>query len=210
MATAYETLKGLFYRYLGDGQNYLDYPNLTDEFARAFVDQWDDLRAPATALRLPGGASDADVDPNDGTFLFASNTTEQILSILQLPHGYKEGSNIKPHIHWAKTTSAVGGVSWKLEYKWLNNGDTAGAYSSPIEATEATAHDDTAEKTAIYTFGEIDGTGKGLSSIFVAKIYRDHDDADDTYGADARLYEFDIHYQIDERGSAQEFVKDPA
>lgn len=209
MASVYDLKKGAFWKWLGSGAYVLDNEELSRELGRGFMDQWDDLRAPATALNLPGGANDADRDANDGTFLFSAITTEQILAVLQMPHGWKEESAIKPHVHWSKTTSAAGGVAWTLEYKWFDVGDAHGSYSSPVLATEAQPDDDTADQHAIATFGEVAGTGMLISSIFIARITRDHDHASDTYAADARLYEFDIHYQIDDRGSAQEFIKDP-
>ena len=43
--------------------------------------------------------------------------------------------------------------------------------------------------------------------MLLIKLSRIGGDASDTYGADARLLEFDIHYQINTLGSELEFVK---
>ncbi len=51
---------------------------------------------------------------------------------------------------------------------------------------------------------EIDGTGKNISSILKTKLYRD----DNVYTADVLVSDFDIHYQIDSKGSVNELNKD--
>jgi hypothetical protein len=67
--------------------------------------------------------------------------------------------------------------------------------------------DDTANQVLISSFGQIDMTGASLSSLLLWRLSRLGGEAEDTYGADARLIEFDIHYQIDSNGSMTEFSK---
>jgi NAD(P)H-hydrate repair Nnr-like enzyme with NAD(P)H-hydrate epimerase domain len=43
--------------------------------------------------------------------------------------------------------------------------------------------------------------------MLLMTLSRVHNNAGDTYAADARLIEFDIHYQVISPGSRQEFVK---
>ena len=138
---------------------------------RELAVHWDDLRFPAVAINPPGAASDPDVDPTDGTLLFAAGSTEVVFFAVQLPHCWKMGSAISPHVHWVKTTSAAGTVKWTLSYRWADLGETLSAWSDADAAK-------------------------------IARV-----GGDDTYGADAKLLEFDIHYQIDSRGSDTEYVK---
>jgi len=176
---------------------------------------WDDLKAPATALNPPGQASDPDREADTGLLLFDAGGTELIYTLMQMPHAWKEGSDISPHVHWTKTTSAAGDVAWRLRYQILPIGavgpdswSDGGTVTSPVTGTP---DNDTAWEHLLTSFADIDmtdGTSNySLSTCILFEIARIGGDASDTYGADARLLEFDVHYQIDSLGSEEEFVK---
>lgn len=166
---------------------------------------WDDLRSPATAINPPGQVSDPDWDNTNGGWLFDAAGTEVLWLIVQMPHGWKEGTAIRPHIHWMPTNTNTGNVLWRMEYKWTNvHGTDAGTFST---LNVLDAGDGTALKHQIAGFEEIDGTGKTLSSMLSIKLSRIGGDVTDTYNADALLKEFDIHYQMDALGSDEEYVK---
>lgn len=172
---------------------------------------WDDLRFPAQGLNLPGAASDPDVETNTGFFLFAAASTETIAGLAQMPHSWKEGTAIVPHIHWQKTTSAAGNVLWRFNYEVVNNGDVAlltyAGETDTSSSVSGTPDNDTANESLISSFGEHSMTGKVISSLIFFRIHRIGGDASDTYGADARMLEFDLHYEIDSLGSNEPFVK---
>lgn len=170
---------------------------------------WDDLRIPVTSLNPAGNASPPDVDQDlGGTLLFASNATEVIGFVIQLPHSYYAGTDLEPHVHWAKTTSASGNVQWQFDYKWAKIGEeidsswTTLTSSTPVAGTPDT---DTANKHLITGFSSIDGTGASFSDMLICTLARDHDHESDTYGADARLLEIDIHFQIAGIGTDGEY-----
>lgn len=173
-----------------------------------FADAWDDLKFPASGINPPGQASDPDLDTTNGTWLFAASGTEVIFLIAQMPHAWKAGSEVKPHVHWYKTTSASGDVMWQLEYKKIAIGETMDAsFTAVTSSTSAITDNDTAEEHLLTPFSAIDMSDMGISDMLVMKLSRLGSDAADTYGADAALLEFDIHYQIDARGSAREYIK---
>ena len=173
---------------------------------------WDDLRFPAVAINPPGAASDPAVEAGSGTFLFAATGTELVYLQAQMPHAWAPATIIGPHLHWQKTTSAAGDVVWELAYKWapinevMDAAWTIDTVSSTVPGTPDT---DTADKHLISSFGAlaIDTTDKDISDMLLIRLSRLGSDASDTYGADARLLEFDIHYQIDGFGSDAEFIK---
>jgi hypothetical protein len=167
--------------------------------------RWDDLRAPATAINPPGQVSDPDWDNTNGGWLFDAAGIETLWIIMQMPHAYKEGSNIRPHLHWHPTNTNTGNVLWRMEYKWTNVNDVDASTFTTLNSLDAA--DGTALKHQVAIFGEINGAGKTLSSMIIIKLSRIADDATDTYNADALLREFDIHFQIDSTGSRQEFIK---
>ena len=170
-------------------------------------ERWDDLRFPVTAINLPGQASDPDIEASTGMFLFAASGTELIFGVAQLPHAWKEQSVVKPHIHWCKTTSAGGDVVWRLDLEVVNNGSvTPFTYATTSDGVVAagTPDGDTANECLISTFDAIDMTGLTVSSLIFWKLSRIGSDGSDTYGADARLFEFDIHYQTNTPGGSEE------
>lgn len=167
--------------------------------------RWDDLRAPATAINPPGQVSDPDWDNTNGGWLFDAAGIEIIWIIMQMPHAYKEGSDIRPHIHWMPTNTNEGNVLWRMEYKWTNINDVDAAEFATLNIL--TPGHGIALKSQVNGFGSIDGTGKRISSIITLKLSRVGDDGTDTYNADALLKEFDIHFQIDSTGSSHEFIK---
>ena len=194
--------------YLGEGRwGFGSMEVESSEYARA----WDDLRFPATAINPPGQASDPDVEAASGLLLFDAGSTELIYAMAQMPHSWAEGSTISPHVHWTKTTSASGDVAWQVRYKLFPIGEvgdanwTDGGIAST--AVDGTTDSDTANQHLISAWDDIDMTGQTLSCCVLFEVSRVGGNAADTYGADARLLEFDVHYEIDSFGSEQEFTK---
>lgn len=191
----------------------LQVPNerpVTAEFNQESQTFYDDMRFPAAAANPPGQASDPDFDTTNGGFLFASAGTELLFFAAQLPHGWYEGSILGPHVHWQKTSDAGGDVVWQFSYKWAPIGEVMDAAFTDVSASTtitATPDNDTTDEHLITSFGDLDASGRQISDMMLIKLSRLGDDGDDTYGADVRLLEFDIHYEIDSFGSAIEFQK---
>jgi hypothetical protein len=186
---------------------------------------YDDLRIPVTSTTA-GGTKDPDFavfktngSGSQGVFLhwFDKNAEEELYFSLQLPHSWKEGSNVFPHVHWVGETTSTTGLfpRWGLEYTWSNVnaafGNTTIIYSDASTAASATVSGDTlvtADKHHISIIGDgtgIDGTGQTFSSMLMCRIFRDATNATDDYPFDAGLLEIDFHYQIDSLGTNNEF-----
>ncbi|NCO64741.1 MAG: hypothetical protein GW810_09740 [Flavobacteriales bacterium] len=142
-------------------------------------------------------------------YWFDKSTEEEVYFMVQMPHKWKEGSDIYPHVHWsAKTNVGDTKVQWGLEYTWANVASLHGATTiitgntpiTPVGTVDAYEH-------AITSLGTMSGSGKALSSMIICRIFRDADDASDTYGQDAGLFEIDFHYQVDSDGSREEYTK---
>lgn len=195
--------------------NYLQYSKAgsIESFSHSseYQSNWDDLKFPATAINPPGAASDPDRESTSGMLLFDAAGTELIYALAQMPHGWKEGSTISPHVHWQKTTSAAGNVAWRLQYKHSPIGEVMdaawtdlGMVTSPVAGTP---DNDTADEHLLTSLGQISMAGYTLSHCMLFQLSRVGGDASDTYGADARLIEFDLHYEIDALGSEQQYIK---
>lgn len=116
-----------------------------------------------------------------------------------------------PHVHWQKTTSAGGDVVWRFSYKWAPLAtvmDAAFTDDDVSTVSAGTPDNDTADEHLITPFSNLSATGKTISDMLAIKISRIGADGADTYGADVRLLEFDMHYQLsDPPGSRLEYVK---
>ncbi|GAF70753.1 unnamed protein product [marine sediment metagenome] len=170
---------------------------------------WEDLRFPATGVRV-GGAQPATEQAYRGGIVlsFASNADNSMYFTAQMPHSWKEFSEMEVHIHWTIPTSGAGGgaenVKWDLTYSIANQGG-----SFPVE-TPATVTVDVQDITAndhIYTdIVDIDMAGMTISNCIIFSLTRDVSVAND-YAQAAYIVEADIHYQRDSMGSKEEQVK---
>lgn len=182
--------------------------------------QWDDLKFPANAENLLNPAGRIDFDTSELTVDFQTNATlsDSFFGVGQIPHECQLESSIRPHIHFFQIESNV--PNWLLELRIYKNGSIVPAtferfaidqlvftYSSGVLAQIACT--DLVDMTSSGPFGVIDS----VSSIVDFKIYRDTANASglfsgaDPQSLDAKLKEFDIHYQIDSAGSNSEFTK---
>ena len=167
---------------------------------------WDDLRFPVQGINPAGTAAPPTVDDTTvpGTLLFSSSAENIIAGVAQMPHAWARATAIRPHVHWAKSTSASGGVVWELAYALVNNGGTLGAYSDWAAATDVISDANTAGKVVIASFAEIAMTDLKESCLVLWKLRRNPAATADTYAAAARLFEFDIHYQVGKFGTVSE------
>jgi hypothetical protein len=176
---------------------------------------WEDLRFPVNAVSRLGTTDPDWVQFKDdgagsvGVYALAFDGSgtrdEEVFFIAQIPHGWREGSTLRPHVHWSPTDATAGNVRWVLEYTVASIGGTFGNTSS---LTVNAASDQVAGKHQFDALGDITMAGKTISSILVCRLMREATDAADTYNnQDAILFEVDFHYEVDRPGSRQELVK---
>ncbi len=170
---------------------------------------YDDMRVPLQNTKInPTKSEPAFENFADGLFAYAfenNNADDESLHfVAQLPHSYKEGTDIVPHVHWMPSTTNAGSVVWELEYIWVNvNGTTPGS----VSITVTDAGDGTALKQQKAIFAAIDGTGKTISSVLTGRLTRLTSDPGDDFTGIAYGLEIDFHHQIDTIGSRQPLVK---
>jgi len=135
-------------------------------------------------------------------YTFTTDTTGvnacAIYMTIQLPHSYKEGSTIYPHIHY-KHETAVGTPNFKVKYKWINYGATTSVAWKWYPMTTTTG---TTNNTHQMMYGAgISGTGKTISSLLLCKIYLGGTPTN------VHAYQFDVHFEKDTNGSRTETSK---
>ncbi|MBK6936810.1 MAG: hypothetical protein IPH18_07890 [Chitinophagaceae bacterium] len=175
--------------------------------------RWDDLR-----VTLDKGSNSAALDYLTGSsgpqiWYFRNNQGVESMSFtVQLPHSWKEGTTIYPHLHWSPKSSASGNVEWNLEYSWANyDASTPQVFPAITTSTVVAAGAFTANTHTITPLiagnAGIDGAGKKISSILICRLWRNSGNTADTYNADAGVLFVDFHIQIDSWGSREEYIK---
>ena len=175
---------------------------------------WDDVLVNSGLFQFRGTSDptwrDWTVDSKTFRALFF-NSGDEIYFSIQLPHTYKEGMDIRPHVHWtdAGNGSSESGhtVAWKLDYTWANVHDNFST-SGTIDMTgTCSGSDDYHEVGAATSYPS--GTGKEISSMLFCRLYRDSGDTwSGTGSSGPALLQFDFHIPISSDGSRQEWIKD--
>ena len=171
---------------------------------------WEDLRFPAHNTKVNPSKSEPAYEAFiNGVFAYhfdpANADDESLHFIAQLPHTYKEETDIYPHVHWSPKTTDTGNVLWELSYTWQNQ--DAGAFPATTQITIPQAGGGVALAHQLISFDPISGSGKTISSILLCRLTRLGTDEADTFTGDAAVLEVDIHYQLNTMGSRQELIK---
>ena len=171
---------------------------------------WDDLQVPISTIRL-GGANPADEVSYRSSLVigFDPSADEYVYFNAQLPHSYKEGSDIELHVHIVLPTAGAGGgaenVKFDLTHSWAS---INGAFPtiSNVTATRD-VQNDAADTHILMEIAEtISGTGKGISSILLCSLKRDTSVADN-YSDEVYMVGLDFHFEKDTVGSRLEATK---
>lgn len=170
---------------------------------------WEDLRTPASALKVPAS------NPAQSTLWKGSQVLafedqavnyQHIYFIWQMPHSWKLGSLVYPHIHTAPEDATAGNVFWQFTYSVASKGQ---AFGTELSHYVTHAMPEVADEHQYEELGPIDMSGHaGLSTVILCGLHRRSDDARDTFaGKDVYLLEVDLHFEMDTIGSREEESK---
>lgn len=179
---------------------------------------WDDLRIVPGAFQFTGSS-----DPTLSSWqpggsgavfrVYKFQKNNEVFALVQMPHTYKEGTDLLFHIHWTPCNRGVAEsgnkVGWKVDYSIANIDGVFGSSLTVDLSHTCSGVDDKHELTSSVV---VPGTGLTISHIAILRIYRSDTGADDTWAGtlaaqSPAILEFDIHFQIDTMGSRQELVK---
>jgi len=152
----------------------------------------DDLRVP-----LDKGSSAASLEYFSGStgpqiWVFRNNASVEAMSFtVQLPHNWKQGTTIYPHIHWIPRANGTGNVQWNLDYTWV---DIDGTFSATTTISGIATGPFTKDNHLLTNIGTgLVGTDKSYSSVLICRIWRDSSIGTDTYNGDAGGLTMDFH-----------------
>lgn len=136
----------------------------------------------------------------------------------QLPHRYKEGSPIEPHVHVRLDPYSEAEPGQKLllefEYTWVNVGEKRTDGSVIVGINHTVSEEDFERDNLLISFGKLEKPNASISSMLDCRFSRVTFDpswgknfwtpaglSNDTFMGDMIFKEFDFHYQIDYPGS---------
>jgi hypothetical protein len=164
---------------------------------------WDDLRVPLVTGRVAGANVPSFEVLTGNTQAWNFDDGDEIFFTVQMPHSWKIGSTIYPHLHWCPESSVdpSDNVGIGFEYEWVGIGDT---FSGTITITrDVPTGVGSALKHLVHNFDEagIDGSSiTGVSSMLNCRFFRQAAGSDNYAGGIFAL-EVDFHYEIDTIGS---------
>jgi len=209
---------------------------------------WNDLMVMASNIKVNGTAgSDPPAytkiayDATRGTdwsglfayaFPYEANSWRDAIFIAQLPHDYKVGSTIYPHLHCRLNANDLNQVGKNLllefEYIWSNINETPKHNSATdntnihtwnYTTTSASIDSDNLVINMPGTHSGITKADAGISSVLYCRFSRIVKQAgwtypelvgglvNDDFNGTLFLSFIDIHYEVDSFGSREEFIK---
>ena len=189
--------------YLGNPTHYFN-STYTYSF---YTYAWDDVSVPMANAKTPAANAPTWRYLQGGEVpAFSASQVNVIYFSAQLPHSYKEGSNLEFHIHVAYPDALAGNSTWYISYSWANIGDVF-----PLPAI-VTVNDVPSPEIAnahrtVELVANINGAGKKISSILICSIQRLGNTLEDNYPSEIYLISSDFHIVKDTIGSRTESVK---
>ncbi len=172
---------------------------------------YEEISMPSSSLTGLGIASDpAKSNSQSGlVYVFTDELAvdEKLLYFTaQMPHNYREGTDIIFVVHFHYSTDEVGTlVRWAIRYSWSNIGDNLPVGTSIWKNSDPANNDSLKNQATKFT--SVSGTGKTISSQLLCYLSRNSSHVDDTYTDNARVIGVSILYQVDSPGSLNEWSK---
>jgi len=164
---------------------------------------WEEQRAHITQFYKPGtnypAESEIGVTP---VLLFDATNDEWVYYEWEVPENYYAGSDFKIRFYWAPTDANTGDVVWGIEYTIVTPENDEVLTVATTTATVTDSTQSLANELLRTDFITIPGTGVQPGDIISMRVYRDADNATDTYGVDAALVHLGLYFKIDRNGVA--------
>lgn len=164
---------------------------------------WEDANVDLSPLQSGGTKPGFATPGTSGVRLLSYAVGEDVDGTIEIPHSYKLGSDITPHIHFVTigAPSGTDNVKFEVDYWIVDAGGTVTTDSSIDTGDIAVTADDTRYDG---NFGTISNAALGGQIGFKVKRIAA---AGDAYAGECGILTFGFHYEIDTIGSRQITVK---
>jgi len=155
---------------------------------------------------------------SQGVFLWGFDplTEQELYFTVQIPHKYKLGTPLYPHVHWTTLTGIPNGsnVVWGLEYNIIKIGEVFSSTTTIITTNSIISSIGTPKSVRQHLISPFPDIAAGtapndidISSVIMCRLYRIAGDSRDTFASPVFLLGFDFHYEIDTEGSRTQYTK---
>jgi hypothetical protein len=184
---------------------------------------WDDCLYQLVGQKLESPSSDIELSAAESAIVMEKTCaypTDYVTMTIQIPHRWRVGTAIYPHLHWWQEALAMPHLM--IGYRWQKQGAVKTTSWTIAKHSSNSYTWSTGVLNQITQFGSIAApSGAGISDCIQFRIYRDVADDSDLWNVDAtpvaevdvatqdNVYavNFDIHYQVDSAGSLGEYTK---
>lgn len=134
-------------------------------------------------------------------YFFSAGADKEVFTTVELPRGYKNGSNFTLHFVWSPHDATAGNVIWAVDSKKVRFENSELITGAVITATVTDATNSTQDE--LLKSGDITITGTGFQSedILFLRLFRNGAAAGDTYTNDANLHLVGVDYTADSLGT---------
>jgi len=134
---------------------------------------------------------------------FLTGQTMEAFATFHVPHTWKPGTMLYPHMHFVTASNAAGVVRWGFEYTWARRHDSTG--QTAFQTTQTLSLDFTiaansADKHFVAEMPEgqgITGTNLEVDAVILMRVFREGAHGNDTFGASAFGICCDLHIEVD-------------
>lgn len=134
---------------------------------------------------------------------FTDTDTLEAFANFHIPHAYKPGSMIYPHIHFSVQSNNAGTVRWGFEYTFARSAASTGQTAFPATQTiyiEYAVPANSAYKHFIAEAPEgqgIPGTHIEVDGMILSRVFREPAHANDTFVGSVWAITSDLHTEVD-------------
>lgn len=152
-----------------------------------------------------GPASPVPTVFRNGIYLYEFTPTDtlEVFSNFHMPHSWKVGSMVYPHIHFSVTSNNSGVVRWGFEYTMANRHEDTG--NIVFGATSTITVDFTIDANSAYEhfvceapdLNGIVATNLNVDGMILMRIYREGAHVNDTFPDSVWGITADLHIEVD-------------
>lgn len=143
---------------------------------------------------------------------FSANEMREAFAEFHIPHTWKAGTMMYPHVHFTVLSNGSGTVRWGFEYAWARTNNSSGFFTYPETTTTLYIEQAVpANSSRVHFLCEapqgqgIDGTNMEVDGMILARLFRDGGHANDTFESDVFAITVDLHTEIDRYSTPYRF-----
>lgn len=187
----------------GSPLSYAEMDANLDQFNLKTKDGWADI---VSEFYTRGGPASPGVSQFiGGIYLleFSDSDVLEAFANVHIPHSYRPGTMMYPHIHFSVQTNNAGTVRWGVEWTFARRHDSTGLTAFPATQTiyiDFAVPANSANKHFVAEAAEgagIPGTDIEVDGMVMMRVFRDPAHVNDTFVGSVWAITADMHHECD-------------